>query len=61
MATLTYDYAASVATLDELAPSHPMHYDLCPGHADRLTVPRGWRLVDRRAGEVVDLESRRVS
>ena len=25
-----------------------MAYALCPTHADGLTVPRGWRLVDRR-------------
>jgi hypothetical protein len=25
-----------------------MSYDLCAAHADALTVPQGWRLVDRR-------------
>ena len=25
-----------------------MAYDLCAAHADALTVPLGWRLVDRR-------------
>jgi hypothetical protein len=28
-----------------------MAYDLCVGHADALTVPQGWLLVDRRGGE----------
>jgi len=49
-ATLTYDYASSTATLDHLAPSHPMQYDLCEAHAGRLSVPNGWTLVDRRVG-----------
>lgn len=26
-----------------------MQYDLCAFHADRLSVPRGWDLVDLRA------------
>jgi hypothetical protein len=25
-----------------------MSYDLCKVHADALSVPRGWRLEDRR-------------
>lgn len=48
-ATLTYDYAGSAAWLEKLAADpHPMTHDLCPAHADSLTVPRGWRLDDRR-------------
>jgi hypothetical protein len=48
-ATLTYDYQARASWLDELAgESHPMSYDLCAAHAGALTVPRGWRLDDRR-------------
>jgi hypothetical protein len=50
-----YDYASRVATVDHLAPSHPMHYDLCAEHTERLSVPNGWSLVDRRIGNVVDL------
>jgi Protein of unknown function (DUF3499) len=50
-ATFEYDYHARTTWLDPLAGErHPMAYDLCSGHADALTVPRGWRLVDRRAG-----------
>lgn len=47
--TLGYDYPEStvwIAALSEAA--HPMTHDLCDGHADRLSVPRGWQLSDRR-------------
>jgi hypothetical protein len=48
-ATFTYDYQARTTWLELLAAmSHPMSYDLCGAHADTLTVPRGWRLHDRR-------------
>lgn len=51
-ATLTYDYSGGTAWMDKLAPEpHPMSHDLCTGHADRLSVPRGWRLEDRRVVE----------
>lgn len=52
-----YDYAKSVATLSDLAESHPMQYDLCADHAERLTVPKGWTLADRRMGTVVPFRS----
>lgn len=61
VATLTYDYAARVATVDDLAPAHPMQYDLCAEHTDRLSVPNGWELVDRRVARVVDLDGRRLA
>jgi hypothetical protein len=48
-ATLTYDYRAQAAWLERLAAEgHPMTHDLCEAHADRLSVPQGWRLEDRR-------------
>jgi hypothetical protein len=48
-ATLVYDYKQRITWLDPLAAeAHPMAYDLCPDHADAMTVPRGWRLEDRR-------------
>jgi len=48
-ATLAYDYKSSITWLDPLAAEpHPMSYDLCDMHAAGLTVPRGWRLEDRR-------------
>lgn len=49
-ATLSYQYARSVAWLDELAADRDPHsYDLCERHTGRLSVPNGWRLEDRRA------------
>jgi Protein of unknown function (DUF3499) len=49
VATLTYQYARSVAWLDELSDVRDPHgYDLCERHAERLQVPHGWRLEERR-------------
>jgi hypothetical protein len=49
VATLTYDYQGRTGWLDPLSGErHPMTYDLCEAHAGALTVPRGWRLEDRR-------------
>lgn len=49
VATLAYDYRSQAAWLDRLAPeAHPMTHDLCDRHAERLSVPNGWRLEDRR-------------
>lgn len=46
VATLTYDYAGSMAVIGPLAPSHSAHgFDLCAEHADRLSVPQGWQVV----------------
>lgn len=46
MATLTYVYADSTAVLGPLATqAEPHSYDLCLPHAERLTVPRGWDVV----------------
>ncbi len=48
-ATLTYDYRGQQAWLERLSSeAHPMTHDLCEAHAERLSVPRGWRLEDRR-------------
>jgi hypothetical protein len=53
-ATLFYDYAQRTSSLEPLADEpHPMAYDLCDAHADTLTVPRGWRLDDRRPAAVL--------
>ncbi len=44
--TLTYVYRDSTAVLGPLAAYVEPHcYDLCSGHADRLTAPRGWEVV----------------
>lgn len=48
--TLTYDYRQSQVWIDRLAPErNPHDYDMCDRHADRLSVPRGWHLDDRRS------------
>lgn len=50
MASLSYQYAQSVAWLDDLARDRDPHaYDLCERHSARLSVPGGWQLDDRRA------------
>ncbi|HLS24703.1 MAG TPA: DUF3499 domain-containing protein [Beutenbergiaceae bacterium] len=46
VATLTYVYADSTAVLGPLAThAEPHSYDLCLTHAERLTVPQGWDVV----------------
>ena len=46
VATLTYVYADSTAVVGPLAThAEPHCYDLCEGHADRLTAPVGWEVV----------------
>ena len=46
--TLTYEYGRSQVWIDELSPERDPHfYDLCQVHADRLSVPLGWHLLNR--------------
>lgn len=48
-ATLSYAYPKRAVWIDHLTPERdPANHDLCARHADRLSVPRGWRLEDRR-------------
>lgn len=49
--------------LDDLTASRDPHdYDLCERHTDRLSVPNGWRLEDRRSRRVlVFAASRRLA
>jgi hypothetical protein len=50
--TLSYDYAGRTVWLDPLhQDDHPARHDLCGRHADRLSVPNGWRLEDRRGAQ----------
>lgn len=50
--TLTYHYGRSQVWLDELTAERDPHaYDLCNRHAERLSVPTGWYLDDRRFGQ----------
>jgi len=51
VATFGYDYANQTVFLDLLADeAHPAAYDICRRHADNLSAPRGWTLLDRRRG-----------
>jgi hypothetical protein len=56
--TLSYDYAGRTVWLDPLLDDdHPARHDLCDRHANRLSVPNGWRLENRRGfAELVELE-----
>ena len=48
-ATLTYQYERGSVWIDALLGEREPHtYDLCERHAGRVSVPRGWRLDDRR-------------
>ena len=50
VATLTYVYADSTAVVGPLATAREPHsWDLCIGHASRITAPRGWDLVRHAA------------
>ena len=60
--TLTYVYRDSTAVLGPLAAYVEPHcYDLCSGHASRLTAPMGWELVrlpvDEGSPSTDDLEA----
>lgn len=47
--TLAYEYETSTVELGPLSDeAHPMTHDMCEAHADRMSVPRGWQLRDRR-------------
>lgn len=49
-ASLSYRYATrQVWLLDLTAERDPNVWELCPHHADSLTVPRGWDTVDERS------------
>ncbi len=46
VATLTFVYSDSTAVIGPLATAREPHsWDLCVGHAGRITAPRGWDLV----------------
>jgi hypothetical protein len=47
--TLSYDYGRAQVWLDDLIPERDPHrYDLCERHGDRVSVPQGWMMRDRR-------------
>lgn len=46
VSTLTYVYADSMAVLGPLSlKAEPHSYDLCAGHAGRLSAPQGWSVL----------------
>ncbi len=46
VATLTYDYADSMAVLGPISyRQEPHSYDLCATHSERLSVPQGWQVM----------------
>jgi len=47
---MTFDYPASRIDLFELAGESDGYggYAMCDGHADRMTPPVGWNLIDSR-------------
>ncbi|MCB0931301.1 MAG: DUF3499 domain-containing protein [Mycobacterium sp.] len=50
VATLTYVYSDSTAVVGPLATVREPHsWDLCVGHAGRITAPRNWELVRHAA------------
>ena len=61
VATLTYVYADRAAVVGPLAVhAEPHCYDLCDGHAARLTAPRGWEVV-RHSPDAADVGRGRSS
>ena len=50
VATLTYDYAGSMAVVGPLSPRKSPHgFDLCADHAERLSAPQGWQVLRPRS------------
>jgi len=50
VATLTYVYSDSTAVVGPLAIAREPHsWDLCVGHASRITAPLGWELMRHAA------------
>ena len=47
-ARLTYDHGGATAWVDD--PGGEGGWSLCATHADRLRLPTGWTMVDRRLG-----------
>jgi hypothetical protein len=58
-ATLSYSHGRRSAWLTDLTHERDAHsYDLCSRHADRLSVPQGWTLDDRRADTIARIPER---
>ncbi len=50
--SITYDAVARQVWLDQIVRAHPSGQPLCDDHAQRLSAPRGWVVLDRRGDEV---------
>lgn len=51
-ANFTFRYETSEVWVGDLVEPHPSRYDLCHAHAEQLTAPRGWQLIDDRDATV---------
>lgn len=61
-ATLTYVYGRAQVWIDRLTLDRDPHgYDLCIRHTDRVSVPQGWHLHDRRVTVAVYTTMRRLA
>ncbi|MFM1938134.1 MAG: hypothetical protein RLZZ320_992 [Actinomycetota bacterium] len=50
--TLTYIYADSSAVLAPLSTYvEPHAYDLCEQHSEKLTVPKGWSVIQNKSDQ----------
>lgn len=50
VASLSFRYETRQVWLEDLPlDADPSRWDLCPHHADKLVVPRGWERVDQRS------------
>lgn len=45
---MTYDYGARIVYLDAPGRYDAIGTGLCATHAERMTPPMGWQIVDRR-------------
>lgn len=53
--TLTYIYADSTAVLGPLSTfPEPHAFDLCDNHMQRMTVPKGWTVIEHQSGSSKD-------
>lgn len=59
VATLTYIYSDSTAVLGPLSTYvEPHAYDLCESHSEKLTVPKGWTVIqNNNKGSKIDLSA----
>ncbi len=60
-ATLTYHYRRAQVWIDDLVTERDPHgYDLCARHTERVSVPNGWQLHDRRMAILAEAPAHRL-